>query len=106
MAPILASKWRKEVLDLSQLPVQTAFLELQGPVFTPGRPLPLFNESRRVIWERSYPASLVMTEMLIWLNEIEYTKSRCGLNQLSNSHLASFGHITMHTYRYCYYYCY
>jgi hypothetical protein len=79
MAPILASKWRKEVLDLSQLPVQTAFLELQGPVFTPGRPLPLFNESRRVIWERSYPASLVMTEMLIWLNEIEYTKSRCGL---------------------------
>lgn len=38
MAPILASKWRAQVQQLTRLPAQVAFLDLEGPVFKPGDP--------------------------------------------------------------------
>ena len=38
MAPILASKWRAQVMQLTALPAQVAFLDLDGPAFKPGEP--------------------------------------------------------------------
>ena len=71
----------------------------QGPSFVPGQPLPLFNESRRAMYERSFPAPLILQEMLLWLEESEYTKAHCGSATFPpSSPYASFGHITQHTY--------
>ena len=71
----------------------------QGPSFVPGQPLPLFNESRRAMYERSFPAPLILQEMLLWLEECEYTKAHCGSATFPpSSPYASFGHITQHTY--------
>lgn len=99
MAPILASKWRAQVMQLTRLPAQVAFLDLEGPVFKPGAPKALFNESRRVMWERNYAVAPVMTEMLVWLRDVERVKQHCGSLVDTSSRFCSFGHITQHVYR-------
>ena len=89
LVPILASRWRKEVMSLTQLPAKVAFLDLDGPVFVPGLPKALFNESRRFLWEKDYPVPLAVFENLVWISYIERVKERAAL---THSPAAAAGH--------------
>lgn len=114
LAPILASRWRKEVMSLTQLPAKVAFLDLDGPVFIPGMPKALFNESRRFLWEKDYPVPLAVFENLVWISYIERVKARAALTAAANANAAgadvsglvsffsSFGDVTQQSYRYVY----
>lgn len=53
------------------------------------------------MWEQNYPVAPAMTEMLVWLRDIERVKQHSGgYVDDSSSRYKSFGHITQHVYRY------
>ena len=63
--PILKSKWRNEVVNITKLFSHAAFLDMKGPEFRIGDPAPLFDPERYFLWESDYPAAVAMYEVPI-----------------------------------------
>ena len=94
ITPIMKSRWRNEVLNTTRLFAQIPFLDLTGPDFQPGVPVPLFKADRQLMWEEDYKVDLAMSEMVVWLNRLERVSTYLG-DDTSSSYL---GPITGHTY--------
>jgi len=96
LKPIMESKWRNEIVNSSLLLARTPFLDLQGPDFVPGSPMPMYKDDRYVIYDNGYSVPLVMMEMLSWLSHIEAVKATASIAPLGSiiQHTYSRGHIT------------
>ena len=94
ITPILKSRWRNEVLNTTRLFAQIPFLDLQGPDFQPGKPEPLFDTNRELMWEENYKVDVAMSEMIVWLKRIDRVNMFLGEDK-THSYTEQ---IALHTY--------
>jgi hypothetical protein len=70
MAPILQSKWRLDIMNITSWFQRVPYLDLRGPDFTPGSPEPLFSDGRTLMWYNDYTAEVAVYEMVTWFHHV------------------------------------
>lgn len=80
--------WRFELLNTTALLSKVPILNLGGPTFTPGKPLPRYKEDRQVIWPANYQAEYALYEMLDWLRGVDLVRLSAGMSLVPVTRMA------------------